>query len=261
MRTLITDLHLSAPTVAGEEHSTQEAAGEDGLRAQQTRHVMALLEVFLAESQRFQAPHTADAHARDSLQGEALAAYRRAVALVDEDGDDWNAGFIRFELADTLAGFGRTADAESMLAEARRRAEALAGQGPDDIDFELLANVARAEADLAWARGQQADAFESYGRAIHYAYAFMVHPWNYAPDAPAPDAYTRLFYREQRERCQARLDDLLRSKGRAAAEAMSAAVESRFLGPGVELRGGGDTASAADRAPGQVRPRVPTSPR
>lgn len=258
VRALITDLQLGAFPRAGEEGTAQEAGGEDSLKAHESRHILALLEVFLAESQRFAAPHAADAAARDGLQAEALAAYERAIALVDEDGDQWNAGFIRFELADTLVGFGAAADAESMLAEARRRAEELAGQGPDDIDFELLANVARVEADLAWARGQEAAAFESHGRAIHYAYGFMVHPWNYAPDAPAPDAYTRLFYREQRERCQARLDELLRSKGRAAAAAMGATVHSRFLGPGA-LRGGGSPA-AADQAPAQVRLRVPTSP-
>ena len=179
-----------------------------------------------AESQRFRAPH-AEPPVRAALEEAALADYAAAIDLVDAGGDAWNAAYIRVEWADALAGFGRLEDATATADDASARAATLRAANPQDPDFELLANVARVRADLAWMRGQREPAFEAHGRALHYAYAFMIHPWRDTPGRPAPDAYTRKFYREQRERCQARLRLLARLRGTAAA-AMAASVAGRF---------------------------------
>jgi uncharacterized protein DUF4062 len=215
VRGLIRELDL-AGVPAGTDADSQEA-----------QHVLSVLLLLRAESQRFRAPH-AGPTARAGLEEAALADYAAAIDLVDAGGDAWNAAYIRVEWADALAAMGQVEDATAKADDASARAAALRAANPQDPDFELLANVARVRADLAWMRQRPEDAFEAHGRALHYAYAFMIHPWRDVPGRPQPDAYARKFYREQRERCQARLRGLAGQQG-TDASSMAAIVAGRFL--------------------------------
>jgi hypothetical protein len=240
-------------TLIGELGLDEIPAGTDP-NSVEARHILALLLVVQAESQRFRARHAA-AGDRPQLEERALADYGAAIDLVDGDGDDWNAAFIRFERGDALSSFGRLADAEAEAAEAGRRAKKI-GEDPEELDFELLANVARLEADLAWTENEPDAALEAHGRAIHYAYAFMIYPWLDAPGHPAPDGYTLKFFHEQRERCQGRLRVLARAQDPNAAREAALKVSARFRpadAPAPAL-------SATDAPDHLLRELLPTAP-
>jgi hypothetical protein len=222
------------------------AAADASPTAREARHVRMVLEDVLASSLHYQAASVTDAAERRRLKDEALASFRRAIALADEDGDWEFAAWTQAELGDALVSFGDLDAAERVLADAQHRAERFADD-PEQLDFSVFSEVAGTRARIARARGQLTTAFEEYGRAVHYWYAMMVHPWYYPPGVQAPDAPNCFIYRAIRDRCQADLEELARTEGPATAARMAALVEGRFLPP--------DPAR-----PASVQPRFPPSP-
>jgi Domain of unknown function (DUF4062) len=198
--------------------------------AREARHVRMVLEDFLAVSLHFQAVNVADAAESRRLKDEALAGFQRAITLADEDSDWEFAGWTQAEHGDALVSFGDLDAAEQVLADAQHRAEMFADD-PAQLDLSLSGEIAGTRARLALARGQLTTAFEEHGRAVHYWYALMVHPWYYPPGVQAPDAANCATYRGVRDRCLADLEEVARTEGRAAAASMAALVESRFLEP------------------------------
>ena len=76
----------------------------------------------------------------------------------------------------------------------------MAGLAPDEEDEELIANLHRLHADILWQAGEQAEAFDSHGRALLHAYFFQC-----KTPSHRPDTYTVAFYLEQVERAHERL--------------------------------------------------------
>jgi hypothetical protein len=198
--------------------------------AREARHVRMVLESFLAPSLQFQVVKAADTAESRRLKDETLTSFQCAIALADESGDLEFAGWTKSAYADALVSFGDLDSAERVLADAQHQAEALAGD-PKQLDLSLFGEIARVRAQIALARGQLTTAFEEHGRAVHYWYALMVHPWYYPPGVQAPDAANCATYRGVRDRCLADLEEVARTEGRAAAASMAALVESRFLEP------------------------------
>jgi Domain of unknown function (DUF4062) len=201
-----------------------------GLTAREARHVRMVLESFLAYSLQCQAADVTDAAELRRLKDEALESFQHAITLADQDGDWVFAGFTQADHGEALVSFGDLDVAEHVLADAQHRAEMFADD-PKQLDFSSLGEVAGARARLALARGQLTRAFEEHGRAVHYWYATMVHPWYYPPGAPAPNTVNCFAYRAVRDRCLADLKELARTEGRETAARMAALVESRFLAP------------------------------
>jgi hypothetical protein len=206
------------------------APTDTGSTAREARHVRMVLESFLAPSLQFQVVKAADTAESRHLKDEALTSFQRAITLADESGDLEFAGWTKSAYADALVSFGELDTAERVLADAQHQAEALADD-PKQLDLSLFGEIARVRAQIALARGQLTTAFEEHGRAVHYWYALMVHPWYYPPGVQAPDAANCATYRAIRDRCVADLEELARTEGPAAAARMTALVESRFLEP------------------------------
>jgi len=198
--------------------------------AREARHVRMMLESFLAPSLHYQAASVTDAAELRRLHDDARAGYELAIALADQNGDWYVAAWTQNEYGDALVTFGDLAAAEQVLADAEHRTTMFADD-PKQLDFSLLGEIAAGRARLARARGQLTLAFEERGRAVHYWYAMMVYPWYYPPGAQAPDAANCFIYRAIRDGCQADLEGLARTEGRAIAAKMTALVESRFLVP------------------------------
>lgn len=198
--------------------------------AREARHVRMMLESFLAASLHYQAVGVTGAAELRRLQDDALTSFQRAITLADQDGNWHFAGWTQAQHADALVSFGDLDAAEHVLADAQHRAETFADD-PEQLDFALFSEVVGTRARLALARGQLTTAFEEHGRAVHYWYAMMVHPWYYPPGVQAPDAANCFVYRAIRDRCLADLKELARTEGRETAARMAALVESRFLAP------------------------------
>ena len=198
--------------------------------AREARHVRMALESFLAASLHFQAVAVTDAAELRRLKDEALASFQRAITLADQDGDWEFAAWTQAEHGDALVSFGDLDAAEHALADAQHRAETFADD-PRQLDFSVFSEIAGTRARVARARGQLTTAFEEHGRAVHYWYAMMVHPWYYPPGVQAPDVCNCFAYRAVRDRCLADLKELARTEGPATAASMAALVESRFLAP------------------------------
>jgi hypothetical protein len=164
------------------------------------------------------------------LKNEALESFQRAITLADQDGDWEFAGWTQAERGAALISFRDLDAAERVLADAQHRAEMFAAD-PKQLDMALFGEIAVARARLALARGQIVTAFEEHGRAVHYYYAMMVHPWYYPPGAQAPDAVNCFTYRAVRDRCLSDLKELARTEDRETVAKMTNLVESRFLAP------------------------------
>jgi hypothetical protein len=196
--------------------------------AREARHVRMVLESFLAPSLHYQAVNATDAAERRRLKDEALASFQRAITLARQEGDWEFAGWTEADYGDALVSFGDLDEAEQVFADAEHRAEMFADD-PKQLDLSLFGEIAGTRARLALARGQLTTAFEEHGRAVHYWYAMLIHPWYYPPGVQAPDPANCFIYRAVRDRCLADLEEVARTEGRAAAARMAALVESRFL--------------------------------
>ena len=206
------------------------ATADAGTTARDARHVRMVSEYLLAYSLRFQVGGVTDAAELRRLKDETLASFQLALTLAEQEDDREFAAWTRADQGDALISFGDLDAAEHALADAQQRAEVVAND-PAQLDFSLLGEVAGTRARLARVRGQLTTAFEEHGRAVHYYYAMMVHPWYYPPGVQAPDACNCFIYRAVRDRCQADLNDLARTEGPAVAAKMAALVESRFQEP------------------------------
>jgi hypothetical protein len=175
------------------------------------RHVRALLQTFLAHSHRFQPA---------GRQGRAAACYEEAAGLLEGLEEWWDLAWVTFELADLALELGERAEARAGAAEAARLLKAHPDKEPDE---EIIANLHRLWADLAWDEGRPDDAALEYGAAVLHAYLF------HAVGGP-PDDYTMQFYFDIRGRALERLLDRLVSAGRAAADRFAELMLEAFPG-------------------------------
>lgn len=148
--------------------------------------VLALSEVYIAETFRHDAPDLT----------EAMESYDRADAALASLGRTWDRAWVAFYRADALLEHDRVDDAaETAATAARLLAEVDDPVAPDE---ELAANLHRVRGDCAWHRGAHLDAAREYAGAVLHAYLF------HGVGGP-PDTYTTQLYFEVRGRVLARL--------------------------------------------------------
>jgi hypothetical protein len=151
------------------------------------RRVRALMNVYLADAERYLDPGSARP---EKLLLEAHQSFT-------QDEDDWDAAWMYFQRADAALGRG---DLGAAVAIAEDGWRALA-EGDDDP--ELAANFHRIHADAAWERGDRGLALDLYARAALLAYRFQVNSVN--PKLSPLDEYTQAFLTEMHERAAERL--------------------------------------------------------
>jgi hypothetical protein len=161
------------------------------------RHVAALLEIYLAECDRFGAIGSGSPTARHRA---AADHYLAATRLFNTNDERWNLAWVRAEWAalDQEHRAWTLALARCDKADDAARAVAAAEEHPD---HELFATTARIGAGVLLARpggrhgSRSADRTAGYrevGRALRHGFAFQVRP------AHHPDPYTQSFYRDLR---------------------------------------------------------------
>ncbi len=158
--------------------------------------------------------------------------------------DRWNAAWFAYERADaaidamvhrqlddprrptgpTIFGPDEVAEALGWVEEAAARLEEHHAAG--DLDLELLANIHRLAADVAWWAGDPLRCWQYAVRAVVHAYWFLIDP------AGEPDRYTSTFYREHRWRAAGYLGDLDWHHGQAASvDAVPPTVQGGAMAP------------------------------
>jgi hypothetical protein len=205
---------------------------KDPDKKQKVRHVRGLLEIYMADAERFLDPGS-------RRVDEHLLAARELFAA---DDDEWDVAWVWFQQGDAALSRG---DAEGAITAAAAGWRTLMEM--DDDDPELAANLHRVHADAAWDGGNHGLALDLYARAALHAYGFQVAVAD--PDRPPVDEYTQAFLIEMRERAADRLTAM------HAAGEMTAALEAcarirRFFAP---------YAKAVD-APGPGDPDAPNAP-
>ena len=152
------------------------------------RHVWGILNIYLAEAERFLDPQSEDVD--EHLQ--------EARELFAADDDEWDVAWVSFQRADAALWRGDLEGAVALAGEGWRDLTEM-----EDDDFELAANLHRIHADAAWARGERGLSLDLYARAALSAYKFQVAVGD--PDIPPIDEYTQAFMTEMHERAADRL--------------------------------------------------------
>ncbi|MEP7054110.1 MAG: NB-ARC domain-containing protein [Actinomycetota bacterium] len=177
-------------TLAGIDQASSALPSEDA------RRVRAITDLFMAQASRY-LDRADDAYER----------YTASVSVLQQRNDWWDAAWALVDQADLLVEQNRFADAGPVV----RQALAICIEH-DTFDIELRSNLYRIEADIAWARGDVAQAFESYGKGVFYAYRLQCTPH-------PPDVYTLTFYREMRDRIRVRVEELISTERSADVDA------------------------------------------
>jgi hypothetical protein len=179
-----------------------------GLTEPERRHVRGLIETFLAHAARYESRDPAALAA-------ASAHYDTAIELFEEDGDEWDEAWTRFERAELHVDHG---EADAARADWERSADLVV----ELEDEELAANLHRLAADAHAAAGDLDSVFAAHGRAVLHAYLFQNRPH-------PPDEYTLSFYVEQVARSLDRLVEVAEVGGDVgrAAGLLAAAVPGR----------------------------------
>ena len=154
------------------------------------RRVRALMDIYLAEAERFLDPRNA--------QVEKLLQEARELFLQDEE--QWDAAWVFFHQAEAALGREDPQSAMTISDEGWRECRALAEDGDDDP--ELAANLHRIHADAAWMLGHRGLALDLYARAALHAYKFQVSV------GALVDEYTQAFLAEMHERAADRLAEM-----------------------------------------------------
>lgn len=187
------------------------ADDDDGSRL----HLRALFHVFLADCFR------ADLREAERHYERALAAFEQRRRRFGTEADAWNEGWIPLEVAALRLLHGDLEQAERLCrtAEEREIERIRRVAGEDHLLHELLANVARVRADIAWRRGDVCAAAREQALGVFRAHAAqalppqtMVDP-DSDPARPSftggPDPYTMRLCEEMEQRALSRLTELL----------------------------------------------------
>jgi hypothetical protein len=220
----------------GKLRSLPEAA-EDAART------AGFIRIFLAHTRRFQPSkaHDADCYYQDALD------------IFEQLGDCWVTAWLLFERADLALELGDGARGVALLELAAARIVTMVGEGGEDWDEELVANLCRARADAHWLASEVPEAFGWYGRAVLHAYRLQGIPHE-------PDRYTQRFYLEMTSRVAQRL---LETHAQAPDDACAHARQLRHVlageddpaeGAEVGLAGADATAVAAGLFPAPPSP-------
>lgn len=177
-----------------------------------TRQVRGLTDVFLAEAERF--------GAGDMAAAEVL--YRDALVQFEHNGDDWNAAWSLYHLADMLVEHG-SVDAAPALCH-RSLALALPQKDP-----EIQALLQRVLGDVCAAHDDWPGALAHYIQAVQHAYRFQIDP------LALPDAYTLRFYAQLVQTVAQRLLALDRESADAARAAAKSLHRSWHGGPAAPM--------------------------
>lgn len=178
---------LSIPTEANAAWLESWDAELDESRRTKRREIAQLLHAFLAHAHR---------GARAEIDEDAAAAiaghYAVATSIAREGHDDWNQAWFWYELGDTWLAVRNLRKASACARVARYHAKKIA-ESPENLDFEILANIDRLTGDIIWRTHSEAatQAFEHWCCAVHYALCFQLWPHE-------PDLYTAQLYDEQR---------------------------------------------------------------
>lgn len=201
--------------------SVLDECGIDGdaaaLEEADARHVRGLIDNFLAHAARYRA---LDATAYAT----AIGHYDEAVRLFEQDKDNWDTAWTRFERGELHLEHG---NADAARPDWQKAAELVV----ELEDEELAANLHRLAADTHAAAGDFDRAFAAHGRAVLHAYLFQRRPH-------PPDEYTLSFYGEQVARAIERLLGHAGDAGDAAhaAELLAGAFPGRQPPPPDEIR-------------------------
>jgi hypothetical protein len=182
--------------------------------ARDADNVQAFINLFMAHTYRFADPN--DEHAERS--------YAKARAEFGALDDTWTVAWIDSERADLALECDRLDDIDPLLVSSAELIREIGlAEGPDEWDFELMANLHRIRADRLWLLGALDAAAESYGRALADAYWFQggVHP---------ADRYTQQFYGEITGRIGLRVLELA-GRDEAAAVDFVQALKRVFAEP------------------------------
>ncbi len=173
------------------------------------RRLWAVTGLFLAQAARFM-----------DRADDADTTYTQAIDVLLLRAEYWDAVWALFDQADMLVEQSNYDAAEA----AWQRSLAVCAEHRM-VDTELRANLYRIEADIAWARGALADAFDRYARAVFYAYRFQATPH-------PPDVYTLTFYREMLGCTRSRFAELLATDRRADVQAFVDTIRGVWSAPG-----------------------------
>lgn len=171
------------------------------LEDEEHRHIRALVDILLAEVQRF----------GYGERERAARLYAEAGRLFEMDGDGWDLAWLLYHFADMNVERGEMDTALDQL----KRALDL---GKSEQDPEVVAQACRAQGDIFLALGDAERAGKSYTLAAFHAFRFQADP-------EPPDPYTVRFYTQTCERIFSRLEARYRQQA-GDAIAISAELHS-----------------------------------
>jgi RecA/RadA recombinase len=148
------------------------------------RHVRGLLDVYLADADRYLNPE-------DNQVAELLQDAREQFEA--SGNDDWDIAWLSFQAAEDALGRGAGDDAVVLV-------DGIVQDAVEIDDRELLANLHRVHADAAWLRGEPDLALDCHARSVLHAYHFQI--------KQDLDKYTAAFMTEMHERTVDRLAEL-----------------------------------------------------
>jgi hypothetical protein len=170
---------------------------EDSVATPEERQELAKLDghlnILLAHSRRY----------RDPADGTADSYYQQAISAFTGLGDDWNLGWLHFEIADLVLERGSLTESAAHIRDSAEHLERYIGN-TGDWDEELIANLFRIRADINWQRGDEDAALIDYCRAVGHAYRFL-----FSPVEAGADQYKILFYEEMTARTTSRLIEIV----------------------------------------------------
>jgi hypothetical protein len=155
-------------------------------------HIVGMINFFLAESYDHHAGR--DFHVKSNC---ATQYYQYSLTAFTDLQDDWNASWMSFYFAESIAPYDKDLAMKNCLASIDLAEKAAL----NERDPEILGNVYRLIGDIHIKQDQFDDAIKSYQKASFYAYAFQGIP-------NPPDEYTIAFYREIIEKISSAICDL-----------------------------------------------------
>jgi NB-ARC domain len=156
------------------------------------RHIRGMIDFFLAESYEYE-----DVTNLPEASDLAAQFYHASLSAFVDLHDDWNASWMMFYFAESIASHRKT----SAIEKCKESIELAEKVTVFERDPEILGNLYRLLGDMSIEEFRFDDAARSYQKASFYAYGFQGIP-------NPPDSYTIAFYREITEKIGDRICDL-----------------------------------------------------